>query len=86
MFNKTSDLSLHELEDLGASYAKTLRVWWEQFNAKTDEVIALGFDARFVRKWNYYLQYCEAAFTTRNISVVQAIYTRPNNFHLHTAY
>ena len=25
------------------------------------------------------LKYCEAAFATRNISVVQAVYTRPNN-------
>jgi cyclopropane-fatty-acyl-phospholipid synthase len=39
----------------------------------------MGFDARFIRKWNYYLQYCEAAFATKNISVVQACYTRPNN-------
>jgi cyclopropane-fatty-acyl-phospholipid synthase len=42
----------------------------------------LGFDDRFVRKWNYYLQYCEAAFARRNISVVQAVYTRPNNHRL----
>jgi cyclopropane-fatty-acyl-phospholipid synthase len=85
-FNRTGDLTLHELEDLGASYAKTLHVWWEQFNAKLDAVAALGFDGRFVRKWNYYLQYCEAAFASRNISVVQAIYTRPNNTTLHTSY
>jgi cyclopropane-fatty-acyl-phospholipid synthase len=83
--NNTGSLTLHELEDLGASYAKTLNVWWERFNAQLEAVRALGFDERFVRKWNYYLQYCEAAFTTRNISVVQGIYTRPNNPALHTA-
>jgi cyclopropane-fatty-acyl-phospholipid synthase len=85
-FNRTSDLTLHELEDLGASYAKTLHVWWERFNAKLDAVTSLGFDSRFIRKWNYYLQYCEAAFAMRNISVVQAVYTRPNNPALHTAF
>lgn len=85
-FNRTSDLTLHELEDLGASYAKTLHVWWERFNAKLDAVGALGFDSRFIRKWNYYLQYCEAAFAMRNISVVQAVYTRPNNPALHSAF
>jgi cyclopropane-fatty-acyl-phospholipid synthase len=42
-------------------------------------VRALGFDERFIRKWHYYLCYCEAAFALRNISVVQAVYTRPNN-------
>lgn len=85
-FRRTSDLSLHELEDLGASYAKTLHAWWERFNSSLDAVAALGFDRRFIRKWNYYLQYCEAAFASRNISVVQAIYTRPNNGTLHTSY
>lgn len=81
--NNTSDLFMHELEDLGASYAKTLHLWWKTFNAKLDAVKAQGFDERFIRKWNYYLQYCEAAFATRNISVVQACYTRPNNTSLH---
>ncbi len=83
--NRTGDLFLHDLEDLGSSYARTLNLWWLNFNAHVEEVRALGFDTRFIRKWNYYLQYCEAAFATRNISVVQAIYTRPNNWQLHTA-
>ena len=82
----TGSLTLYELEDMGASYAKTLNLWWERFNAQLEAVRALGFDERFIRKWNYYLQYCEAAFATRNISVVQGIYTRPNNLDLHTAY
>ena len=77
--NRTGDLFLHHLEDLGLSYARTLRMWFDTFNARLAEVRALGFDERFIRKWNYYLQYCEAAFSMRNISVVQAIYTRPNN-------
>jgi len=84
--NKTSDMFMHELEDLGAGYAKTLRLWFETFNEKVNDVKALGFDDRFIRKWNYYLQYCEAAFATRNISVVQACYTRPNNTALHVSF
>ena len=76
---QTGDLFLHHLEDLGADYAKTLSIWHERFNAAGDGVKRLGFDEPFVRSWNYYLKYCEAAFATRNISVVQAVYTRPNN-------
>ncbi|EDY17150.1 Cyclopropane-fatty-acyl-phospholipid synthase [Chthoniobacter flavus Ellin428] len=86
MLQRTGDLFPHDLEDLGASYARTLHVWWKNFNAQLAGVRALGFDERFIRKWNYYLQYCEAAFAGRNISVVQAIYTRPNNRSLHTTY
>jgi len=61
------------------SYARTLRTWREQFNARLPEIRARGFDERFGRKWNYYLSYCEAAFAQRHISVVQAIHTRANN-------
>jgi cyclopropane-fatty-acyl-phospholipid synthase len=70
---------LNGLEDLGPDYARTLHQWRDNFGGKLADVRALGFDAAFIRKWNYYLCYCEAAFALRNISVVQAVYTRPNN-------
>ena len=70
---------LHGLEDLGRDYARTLREWRKSFHARLDRVCALGFDDRFIRKWDYYLCYCEAAFAMRNISVVQTVHTRPNN-------
>lgn len=76
---KTGALSLHNVHDLGLDYACTLRAWRERFNAQLGEVRRLGFDDRFIRTWNYYLAYCEAAFTWRNISVVQATWTGPNN-------
>ncbi len=77
--NSSSDLTLVDLKDLGLDYAKTLNLWFESFNRKLNEVKALGFDDRFIRKWNYYLNYCEAAFEMRNINVMQMVYTRPNN-------
>ena len=77
--NHTSDLTMVDLKDLGLDYAKTLKLWFEDFNQKVNEVKALGFDDRFIRKWNYYLNYCEAAFEMRNINVMQMVYTRPNN-------
>ncbi len=74
--------TLHSLSDLGHSYARTLREWRDRFQARLTEVRALGFDDRFIRKWEYYLCYCEAAFALRNITVVQASYSRPNNLAL----
>jgi cyclopropane-fatty-acyl-phospholipid synthase len=76
---KTSDMFLHDLEDFGAYYVKTLGHWHERFNASSEKLTELGFDEPFIRTWNYYLKYCQAGFGTRNISVVQAVYTRPNN-------
>ena len=76
---RTGDLGLHDLKDLGLDYAETLRRWRTAFNQNEAAVRALNFDTRFIRKWNYYLSYCEAAFARHNITVVQAVYTRPNN-------
>ena len=73
---------MHGITDLGHDYARTLRLWHEAFRQKLAEVRALGFDERFIRKWSYYLSYCEAAFAMRNISVVQTLHTRPNNLGL----
>lgn len=77
--NRTGDLFLHDLDDMGPYYARTLHVWRENFHRELDAVRAQGFDETFLRKWDYYLAYCEAAFATRHISVVQAIYTRADN-------
>jgi cyclopropane-fatty-acyl-phospholipid synthase len=73
---------VHQVDDMGHDYALTLRRWRENFVAREAEVRALGFDDRFLRKWDYYLHYCEAAFAMRNISVVQTLHTRPNNLSL----
>ena len=78
-FNRTGNLFLHGLEDLGTSYLRTLRQWFDNFTSQVDEVKSLGFDDRFIRKWSYYLKYCEAGFASRMISVVQGVYTRPYN-------
>lgn len=77
--NNTSDLTMVDLKDIGLDYAATLAKWREAFNDKLNEVKQLGFDNRFIRKWNYYLCYCEAAFAMRNINVMQMVYARPNN-------
>jgi cyclopropane-fatty-acyl-phospholipid synthase len=77
--NETGDMQLHDLEEMGLDYARTVATWRENFNHRLEEVLAQGFNERFIRKWNYYLTNCEAAFRTRNITVVQAIFSRPNN-------
>jgi cyclopropane-fatty-acyl-phospholipid synthase len=79
---RAGDISLLSLDDFGLSYAKTLRIWNDRFLAHASEYPAMGLDEAFMRKWHYYLMYCAAAFQMRNISVVQAIFTRPNNLRL----
>ena len=55
----------------GADYAKTLCIWRDNFNQKLQEIRRLGFDETFIRLWNFYLMYCAAGFSERNIDVVQ---------------
>ena len=55
----------------GADYAETLRRWLHGFTQQREQVLAQGFDAAFVRTWEFYLGYCEAAFDSGNTDVVQ---------------
>lgn len=77
--NQTGNLNLVGYEDITAFYVRTLREWFINFNLHRGDVLALGMDEQFIRKWNYYWCYCMAAFKTRNISVAQLLYTRPNH-------
>ncbi len=81
---KTGSLFLYDLKDLGNSYALTLDHWQRNFVADSQELIRQGFDDRFIRKWFYYFSYCKAAFAMRNLTVVQAVFTKPNNLKLST--
>ena len=61
----------------GQDYARTLQLWREQFAAQHAHVSQLGFDERFVRIWEFYLSYCEAAFLEANTDVVQYTLHKP---------
>lgn len=68
---RTSQLAVTTLEDFSWHYAETLRRWRAVFQLRLDEVAAQGYPDRFVRMWEYYLCYCEAAFMERATGVVQ---------------
>jgi cyclopropane-fatty-acyl-phospholipid synthase len=55
----------------GQDYARTLQLWRDDFLAQESRVLQLGFDKRFIRIWEFYMAYCEAAFTQANTSVMQ---------------
>lgn len=74
-----TDLRLINLEDIGPSYALTLRHWRQRFLEQRDAVRALGYDLRFMRMWEFYLAYCEGGFIERAIGNVQLLFSRPGN-------
>ena len=76
---KASDLRLVNLEDIGPSYALTLRHWRQRFLGRLDEVRRQGYDERFIRMWEFYLCYCEGGFIERSIGDVHLLLARPGN-------
>lgn len=75
--SRVTDLRFIHAEDFGTHYAQTLREWRQRFHQRLDDVRGLGFPDRFIRMWNYYLSYCEAAFDERFTGVVQIQFDKP---------
>ena len=79
-FEKAAQDAGLDVEDrlfFGDSYAETLRLWNQEFQARWPEISALGFDERFRRLWTYYLAYCEAGFRAGAIDVAQYTLVKP---------
>ena len=74
---ENTDMRVIHLEDIGPHYATTLRHWHERFQARLDEVRELGYSDAFIRLWQFYLAYCESAFTERATGNVQMLMMRP---------
>lgn len=72
-------LGIEDLTNIGVHYAETLRRWRVRFLEQADAVRALGFDDAFMRRWEYYLAYCEAGFLTRQLNDLQLVLTRAGN-------
>jgi len=72
-----TDMRLLHLEDLAPHYARTLRCWRDRFTSRLDDVRAMGYPEPFIRLWDYYLSYCEAAFLERHVGTVQLQFARP---------
>jgi cyclopropane-fatty-acyl-phospholipid synthase len=72
-------LRLINLEDIGPSYACTLREWRKRFMGQLDQVRSLGYDERFIKMWEFYLAYCEGGFMERSISDVHLLFARSLN-------
>ena len=75
--SNSSDLRLLHSEDLAPHYAQTMRCWQNEFKKNLNQVRELGYSEPFIRMWNYYLCYCEAAFEERQCNTVQMLFAKP---------
>ena len=69
-------LRIRDREDLAAHYALTLAMWRRRLLEQRNALFDLGFDESFLRRWEFYFAYCEAAFRTRYVADWQLVLER----------
>lgn len=70
---RVTSMSLYHAENLGTHYARTLHEWRARYHRQLDRVRAQGFSERFIRTWDLYFAYCEAAFLERHTGLFQLV-------------
>lgn len=73
---KGNNMALSDVHEFGIHYADTLKIWRENFHRARPQVLAMGFDEKFIRLWSLYLSYCEGAFRAKRINVGQFLLER----------
>ncbi len=71
-----TDFHISDVHHMGLHYATTLSHWRARFNAAKKEILRMGFDEIFCRKWIYYFSICEAGFVTGDIDDIQVTLIR----------
>ncbi len=80
---REANLTVGHVENLKLHYAETLRHWDEKFRANRDAIRAAGrYDEVFLRKWDYYLQACEAAFRYGRLQLNQLLCSKGDRWTL----
>ncbi len=74
---RATDLCFVHAEDFAPHYAETLRRWRAAFQERLGDVRQLGYSEEFIRLWNYYLCYSEAAFEERCAGLLQIQFDKP---------
>ena len=72
----TDQWHLEDFQNLGLSYAKTLRDWHSNLGDWSD---LPNYDTKFRRMWDFYLLGCAASFQRKLIYLWQIVYTKKCN-------
>lgn len=72
-----TDMVIHQINDIGLHYARTLHDWRVSFEKQWGEISRFGYDEQFKRLWLFYFCYCEGAFLERVISTHHIVARKP---------
>jgi cyclopropane-fatty-acyl-phospholipid synthase len=73
---RTGDLRVSHVEDLAPHYARTLARWAVRVRENA-AAIRLAYSESFLRRWEWYLAYCEAGFSERYLGCLQLLLSKP---------
>ncbi|XP_022722301.1 uncharacterized protein LOC111279604 isoform X4 [Durio zibethinus] len=77
--NFCKNCSVEHAENIGLHYYQTLRHWRKNFLEKQSKILALEFNEKFIRTWEYYFDYCAAGFKSNTLGNYQIVFSRPGN-------
>ena len=69
-------LMLASYDDIGLHYAVTLRLWRERMMHHAEKILGMGYTRRFLRMFEFYFAYCEAAFANKLIYDLQMTWVK----------
>jgi cyclopropane-fatty-acyl-phospholipid synthase len=68
-------------QPFGLHYAKTCELWDQSVTHHEQSIRELGFDDAFLRRWHYYLRYCQAGFELGMIDLLHIVLQKPAHAH-----
>ena len=64
------NINVTDIEVMRMHYAHTLDYWYKNVMQHKKEIIKM-FDEKFLRMWEYYLNYCETGFDVGTLDLIQ---------------
>jgi cyclopropane-fatty-acyl-phospholipid synthase len=68
---RQAGLEVRNNHHFGQDYARTCQIWADRLTARKARIHEQGFDEKFFRIWQYYLEICAASFAVGQTSVTQ---------------
>ncbi|XP_058001181.1 uncharacterized protein LOC110651425 isoform X2 [Hevea brasiliensis] len=75
-----SKLRVESVENIGRHLYRTMKCWRKSFLENRSKILGMGFDEKFIRKWEYYFDYCAAGFKSETLGNYQVVFSRPDSF------
>jgi cyclopropane-fatty-acyl-phospholipid synthase len=71
-------LIIEDWHAFGRDYDRTVMAWWDNVDRQRQELMAAGYDERFLRMWRYYLMASAGFFRSRHGQLWQLVLSRPD--------